>query len=33
MQDFALIEEYTVIENVMVPLLFDKSKKIRRKLL
>ncbi len=27
MQDFALIEEYTVIENVMVPLLFDKKDK------
>lgn len=31
MQDFALIEEYTVIENVMVPLLFDKSKKDKKK--
>lgn len=31
MQDFALIEEYTVIENVMVPLLFDKSKKNKKK--
>lgn len=31
MQDFALIEEYTVLENVMVPLLFDKSKKDKKK--
>lgn len=31
MQDFALIEGYTVIENVMVPLLFDKSKKDKKK--
>lgn len=31
MQDFALIEEYTVIENVMVPLLFDKSRKDKKK--
>lgn len=31
MQDFALIEEYTVIENVIVPLLFDKSKKDKKK--
>ena len=31
MQDFALIEEYTVIEKVMVPLLFDKSKKDKKK--
>ncbi|MDY6328353.1 MAG: ABC transporter ATP-binding protein [Lachnospiraceae bacterium] len=31
MQDFALIEEYTVLENVIVPLLFDKSKKDKKK--
>ena len=27
MQDFALVEEYTVIENVKIPLYFSKKKK------
>lgn len=32
MQDFVLIEEYTVLENVMVPLYFSKGKKHKRRI-
>lgn len=31
MQDFALVEEYTSIENVMIPLVFSKRPKKQRK--
>lgn len=31
MQDFALVEEYTVYENIMIPLIFGKVKKKEQK--